>query len=99
MFDDELAKQVRESELLIVEREIVWGALVQANEKMFEPGRSNYPGNMLYSADRRMDDQPKILTDCSSSLSSVKGKSVGPCLPIHWQMNLGATGVLQYHLR
>ncbi len=77
LFDRKLAKQSRESELLITEGSIVWGSLVQANADMFDFGTENLPGNMLYSNDRRMDNQPEILAECSSNLFSIKGESVG----------------------
>ncbi len=74
MFDKELAQQVAKAKLLFSEGQIVWGAIVQANALMFEPGRGNLPGAMLFSTDLRMDDRPSLLTDCAAGLFSYKGK-------------------------
>ena len=77
LFDRKLAKQVKDSKLLIEQGNIVWGALVQANSRLFKPGSDNCPGDMFYSTDQRMDAQPEVLAECASNLFSIKGDSVG----------------------
>ena len=76
LFENVLAKQVNESQLLIQEGKIFWSALVQANNELFEPGGSNLPGVVVYSTSPQMDDQPEVLAECAKELFSFKGKEV-----------------------
>lgn len=55
---------------------VVWGAVVQANSLLFEPGRIDCPAAILYSLDSRVDQRPDVLTDAASMLFETKGRGV-----------------------
>jgi len=52
---------------------IIYGALVQANNLLFEPGTQNSPGNMIYSHDPYYKAHPHELLRLASGLFSFKG--------------------------
>jgi hypothetical protein len=55
---------------------IVWGAIVQANSQLFEPGRTDCPAAIIYSLDSSIDANPSILEDVARDLYLAKGKNV-----------------------
>jgi hypothetical protein len=58
---DRLAGTYRELDRLLLEGDVVWGALVQANNLLFRPGPNDHPALALYAADRSFDDRPETL--------------------------------------
>lgn len=74
--DPVLGKQAKDSKLLFTQGEIVWAALVQANQDLFQPGPDNLPGAVLYSTDPRMDSCPNIMLQAASELFEIKGKQL-----------------------
>jgi len=68
--------------LLASEGIIVWGNIIQANEKLFIEGNKDYPAAIIYSLDPKMDGIPEVLQTASTSLFSVKGKRTDPELQI-----------------
>lgn len=59
--------------LLIKRGQVCWGAFVQANGELMQPGTSDHPGCIVYSYDSMVDANPSILTDFAKTLSSLKG--------------------------
>lgn len=68
-----LADIPRRQQLLLREGEIVWGAVVQANTRMFRPGWFNHAGNMIYSLDEAVDATPHILLAAVDEIYAAKG--------------------------
>lgn len=62
----------RQSEIL-QHGDIVWGAVVQANYKMFKGGMINYPGNLIYSREPAMDARPHVLQLAAQNMFRHKG--------------------------
>ena len=52
---------------------ITWGALVQANNQLFEPGERDHPGNVVY--DRREFSSPTALEATAQALAATKGSA------------------------
>ena len=52
---------------------ITWGALVQANNQLFEPGERDHPGNVVY--DRREFSSPTDLEATAQALAATKGSA------------------------
>lgn len=59
---------------LLTEGMPVWGTIVQANSLMFEPGRHDCPGTVLYARTRRHGDDLIRLSEIASNLFQLKGK-------------------------
>jgi hypothetical protein len=53
---------------------VVWGALVQANFMLFEPGPHDVPALVLYTLDPSFDDRPDELQSAANRLFELKGK-------------------------
>ena len=64
---------VKHQSHLLRHGQIVWGALVQANSRMFSRGSMNAPGSLLYSRHADMVSRPHILTSTAGNLFDVKG--------------------------
>lgn len=52
---------------------VVWGALVQANEVLYKPGTLDTAALVLYSEDPYFDERPHELRQAASQLSALKG--------------------------
>ncbi|MGW6486256.1 hypothetical protein [Streptomyces sp. NPDC055056] len=74
MSGDPLLEILERQDLLLEQGVVVWASLVQANNLLFEPGRSDHPAVVLYCADREFDDRPEHLQYVARRLFSVKGK-------------------------
>ena len=59
--------------VLLRQGDIVWGAVVQANYRMFKGGLINYPGNLIYSRSEAVTAKPGILTAAARQVFDVKG--------------------------
>src|SRR5262249_25533259 len=53
--------------------EVVWGALLQANNALFKPGPDDHPGAALYSSDAYFDARPHELRGIARTLFGYKG--------------------------
>ena len=69
---DRLAGLSRELDLLLLTGEVVWGALVQANNLLFKPGPHDHPALAIYAADRSFDDRPETLQAIARRLFRLK---------------------------
>lgn len=58
---DGLAEFFDHQDLLLTEGHVVWGALVQANSLLFQPGDVNCPGLLVHSPDDHFDARPQEL--------------------------------------
>ncbi|MFI0967492.1 hypothetical protein ACH4S8_39825 [Streptomyces sp. NPDC021080] len=74
MSGDPLLEILERQDLLLEQGVVVWASLVQANNLLFEPGRTDHPAVVLYCADREFDDRPEHLRYVARRLFSVKGK-------------------------
>ena len=70
---DGLAILFEQREKLLVEGEIVWAYIVQANQLLFEPGTENCPGVVVYSVADADRADPQNLREVAQSLYSLKG--------------------------
>jgi hypothetical protein len=59
--DDGLEELFRRQGLLLKEGKIMWGALIQANSLLFEPGDDDCPAFLVYSPDTYFDSRPQEL--------------------------------------
>jgi len=71
---DEIFKN---QDVLIQKGRIVWGAIVQANELLFERGREDHPAAIMYSLEPQMDSAVEVLENACHRLFSVKGTMTG----------------------
>jgi hypothetical protein len=69
---DRLAEVYRRLELLLLEGEVVWGALVQANNKLFRPGPDDHPALAIYATDRSFDEGSTDLQAIAHQLFRLK---------------------------
>lgn len=58
---------------------IVWGHLIQANKRLFEPGEHDLPGEILYSLEDNDRAEPQAMADIAHRLFALKG--TGPSDP------------------
>ena len=70
--DDGLLPSVRAAPRLLREGRVVWGALVQANKLLFEPGPSDSPAMAIYCRDRELDDDPLRLRRIAHEIFALK---------------------------
>lgn len=73
---DDLRCVYRDQRKLFKEGKVVWGHIVQANNALFEPGKGNYPADMLYSLDPYFDNNLEALERIAHRLYGLKGKEV-----------------------
>jgi hypothetical protein len=52
---------------------VVWGHIVQANNRLFTPGPDDCPASVIYSPDPALDNKPASLERIAQSLFAVKG--------------------------
>ena len=58
---------------LFKEGVVVWGQIIQANQLLFSPGSDNCPGEVLFSASKRVESDVDVLRQVASSVASLKG--------------------------
>ena len=72
---DALIDVIEQQDLLLEQGIVVWASIVQANNRLFKPGRGSLPAVVLYCADpETFDDRPDELRDIAGKLFSTKGK-------------------------
>ncbi|MDM5180564.1 hypothetical protein PO883_25605 [Massilia sp. DJPM01] len=82
---------------LLAKGSVVWGALVQANSMLFEPGVHDCPGDLLYSRDPHFDGRPQALKRIARAVSSHKSETAAGAFRIIGQ-NLAAETVRSFNL-
>ncbi len=70
---DELNEVFRRQGKLMREGDILWGALVQANKHLFNPGPHDHPAMAIYSADPLFEHDPGRLQAIAHRLGELKG--------------------------
>jgi hypothetical protein len=72
--------QYRDQRLLLERGMAVWGQIIQANRRLFDPmgGVAQLPAAIIYSTDRYFDQCPELLGDHASRLFDLKGQKVSP---------------------
>jgi hypothetical protein len=68
-----LSENVAQQALLLQKGEVVWGALLQANNALFKKGPDDLPGAVIYSTDRYFDARPHELAGIATRLFAHKG--------------------------
>jgi hypothetical protein len=61
-------------QLLLQKGTVVWGALLQANNALFQKGPADHPGAVLYSSDPYFEARPQELRAIAHQVFSSKGK-------------------------
>ena len=69
---DDLMEFYRKQDLLLQDGLVVWGALVQANALLFEPGPYDHPAMVLYVPGRSLDACPKWLESLARDVFRLK---------------------------
>jgi hypothetical protein len=69
---DPLNEIYRQLEKLLLDGEVVWGALVQANNLLFKAGPHDHPALTVYAADRSFDYRPSDLQAMARRLFRLK---------------------------
>lgn len=72
--NDPLTDMLSRQRDLLRDGKIVFGALTIANTLLFEPGRDNCPGKMIYSFDTRYKNKPRELASLASGLFDYRGQ-------------------------
>ncbi len=70
---DPLTKYVKDRGMLLKEGTIVWGALVQANTLMFQPGTHDHAGEVLFSVEPERVVDPLQLSRVAHRVFGLKG--------------------------
>lgn len=70
---DGLSEVFRQQRTLLSQGRVVWGALVQANNLLFEPGPLDHPAMLVYSLDTYFDARPRELRLIGSKVFALKG--------------------------
>ena len=73
---DWLATVYRRQRQLRRDGRVVWGVVVQANVRAFEPGPSDWPASVIFSPEPSFDDSVDELITLAHGLYDVKGESV-----------------------
>lgn len=57
--------------------DVVWGHVVQANANLFEPGKSDHPGEVVFSPHAPGGGDPELLADVAARLFDLKNTEPG----------------------
>ncbi len=71
--NDGLYEILHKQSLLLTEGTITWGALIQANKLLFEPGKTDSPGLLVHSIDPYFDARPLELSTLGHKIFGLKG--------------------------
>jgi len=74
---DRLIMQYQHRKEIFRTGKVVWGHIIQANEKLFLPGSECLPAAWLYSLDPHFDEQVEELEDIALDLFDTKGEETG----------------------
>jgi hypothetical protein len=70
--DDELIEVYRRQKLLLKQGTVFWGALVQANNRLFKDGPDDHPALTTYSESGAFENSPDKLVDIARRLFRLK---------------------------
>lgn len=70
--DDPLSEQYRQQLKLLNHGNIVWAAVVQANNLLFKDGPMDHPVHIVYSSTQDFDNNPEYLSEVASKIYSLK---------------------------
>ncbi|MEB3754669.1 hypothetical protein [Acinetobacter sp. MD2(2019)] len=70
--DDPLIELYRQQSLLLNEGQIVWAAIVQANNLLFSEGNMDHPAQLVYSQTQDFDDNPEYLSEVAAQIYALK---------------------------
>ncbi|WP_339952232.1 hypothetical protein [Yoonia sp. 2307UL14-13] len=76
--DPVLQQQLDQHEYLLENGQIAWCAVIQANELLFSDGPHDHPAAFIYGTDKRILEDPEILTDAAEGLFEIKGRVTTP---------------------
>ncbi len=78
LFDNRFNQQLRDQRLLLEEGYVVWAAIIQANQMLFEPNgdHTNLPGAIIYSEEDAFDAEPDALIEIAHGMFDLKGRKV-----------------------
>jgi hypothetical protein len=71
--DDPLGAVLDAQAMLLSKGTVLWGALVQANLDLFEPGTEDLPAALVYSRDAHFDGRPQALRRIAAQLMARPG--------------------------
>ena len=72
---DGLVDFFRGREQLLREGNVVWGHLIQANSKLFRPGKKDHPGEVVYPLNPNREVHLEELAEIAQRLFQLKGTS------------------------
>lgn len=80
LMDRRFNPQLRDQRMLLERGTVVWGAIIQANEILFDPKGMypSLPAAIVYSTDRVYDANPELLIEQAHSMYDLKGKTCTP---------------------
>lgn len=70
---DQLQTLFRHRKSLLENGVVVWGQVVQANQLLFSPGKTDCPGELVYSLEEHRDARPDFLREVAAALFALKG--------------------------
>lgn len=70
---DPLRLPYRHQQRIRDQGQVVWGAVVQANKRLFVPGPIDAPASVIFSEDPWFDDHPTALVQIADALFKLKG--------------------------
>lgn len=71
--NDALLRIFADQDELLLRGRVVWGALVQANALLFEPGSMDHPADIVYGVGAGWDDRPDVVAMVASEIGDLKG--------------------------
>jgi hypothetical protein len=78
--DDPLGAVLDVQAMLLSKGTVHWGALVQANLALFEPGTDDLPAALVYSRDAHFDARPQALRRIAVALAPRSGNDAPPAI-------------------
>ena len=80
ILDRRFDRQLRDQRILLERGRVVWGAIIQANQILFEPDGPHpiLPAAIIYSADQRYDADPERLIEHAHNMYDLKGEACTP---------------------
>ncbi|MFO0964130.1 MAG: hypothetical protein U0793_00900 [Gemmataceae bacterium] len=70
--EDPLFEVFLKQELLMREGKVAWGAIVQANSLLYQPGGDDSPAVAIYCEHADVDERPELLTETAQALFQLR---------------------------
>src|SRR5688572_30612845 len=70
---DELYEIYLKQDMLIREGAVVWGAIVQSNRFLLQPGRNDHPATVIWCENQEIETKPELLLELAGRLFDLKG--------------------------